>query len=166
MEVLRFEYDATGPSIRASVPAMRDDGVVLLGVTNPETTLTIAELLAESPEIGVRLVALLADLEPFVRARATRPIADPSAIQAAANDNAREKERVRVARLDAEKATLEAERARADHDEAVRKSRSMLAELKAEHDATAAALAELAARHAAKQRELEEPRPEPDTKEE
>lgn len=123
MEILKLEYEATGPSIRASVPAMQD-GVRMLGLTDPETTITLADLRDERPDLAKRLVELLADLEPFVRDHATRPISDPSAVQAQANANARERESLRLANEESAKLARDAAEAKALAEEDAAKARA------------------------------------------
>ncbi len=129
MEILMFAYDASGPSIRASVPAMNENGVRLLGATDHETTATLADLADDGDEEAAFVadfLALMVRAEPIIRRRATRD-AKPDAVQALANANAREREEIRREKL--------------AHEEAKAAAAAELAALNAEIEAKKSALA-------------------------
>jgi hypothetical protein len=125
-EVLRLEYEASGPSIRVTVDEKNlvtsakgetTNVTIVGGPGHPPAHFTFEELAAVDRKLVADLVSVLARLEPIARAQGTASVENPAALVALAAD------------LTARKQAMEAEQAA--HEVAMQVRRAELAELTA-----------------------------------
>jgi len=76
-EILKFEYEAMGPSFLAVVDSLHPSGAPIVGGDNPTLRMSLRELALANPTLHGDLIRLLAHLEDFVRSTFERRIANP-----------------------------------------------------------------------------------------
>lgn len=145
-EVLHFEYEATGPSIRVVVDTVNEAGVTVIGgAANPTRHMTLAKLASMDPELARDLQSVLSRLEPIARRKAEEDAANPNALRDEANRIANERMKLEreqaaaelaldLAKVEAKRIALEMQARQEEHE----------AKMKAEREAHEASLKALA----------------------
>lgn len=149
MEILKFSYEAVGPSITiaAEVDAVDAAGGTTFGPPRPAIHHTMEEFASLHPDLAAEFTAWLAKLEPVVRAKFVQDAADPLKVQAQAAQNARDRVAIGTARRLAEQEVAKAHQDRTEHEAAAAKAVNDKA-------ATHAAIADLDAQLAARRKQL------------